>query len=412
MNRRSVIIFSLIILALSSKAQIRDLKYYIDYGFSNNPSLHDYRNQVLINHADSQLLEARQKPFIEGIGQFIYAPILGGIGYDEAVTNGGVFQTQVKASQPILNRKIKEGEYQRIGIQGRTLQNSLALAALQLKHDISGQYILACADFDLYQFNTETLKLLQTEQDILRQLVDNGFQSQASYMSFLLELQGLERQVKESKIVYKKDIAGLNVSCGIQDTSLVNLTSPSIQTEGGFSVGENPFIRQFYYDSLRIANSKIIMENHYRPSFNWFADAGILASKFNNIPNNMGLSFGLNLGIPIFDWHQKRIQSEQIAVQEDTRLHYKNYFFLQRQQELSRLRNELSEIEESIKLFSKQKEFTDQMVNSARQMLDAGTMLITDYLLMLRNYRELGSSLNQVRYRKLQLINDLNYFHW
>ena len=126
----------------------------------------------------------------------------------------------------------------------------------------------------------------------------------------------------------------------------------------------------------------------------------------------MGFSFGLNLGIPIFDWHQKKIQSEQIAIEEDTRLHYKNYFFFQRQQELSRLRNELKEIEESIKLFTQQKNLTDQMVQSSRQMLDAGTMPITDYLLMIRNYRELGSSLNQARYRKLQLINELNYFHW
>jgi outer membrane protein TolC len=154
------------------------------------------------------------------------------------------------------------------------------------------------------------------------------------------------------------------------------------------------------------------MENHYRPSVNWFADAGFLSSQFSNIPKNAGLSFGLNLGIPIFDWHQKKIQSEQFTIAEDTRTHYRDYFFFQRQQELSRLRNELKEIEESIKLYSRQKEFTDQMVKSALQMLDAGTMPITDYLLMLRNYRELGFSLNQVRYRREQLINDLNYFHW
>jgi hypothetical protein len=412
MRRYSSFILALILSTLFTYSQVRDLNYYLNQGFRNNPSLQDYRNKVLINHADSQLLVARQKPYLEGVGQFMYVPVFGEIGYDVAITNGGLFQTQVKASQPILNRKIKEGEYQRVGIQGKTLQNSLALAAMQLKHDISGLYILACADFEILQFNRETLKLLQIEKDILRQLVDKGFQSQASYMSFLLEVQGLERLVIESNIQYKKDISELNASSGIQDTTIINLAIPSIQTDAGFKAGENPFVRQFYFDSLRIANSKTIMENHYRPSVNWVADAGILSSQFSTISKSMGLSFGLNLGIPIFDWHQKKIQTEQIAIEEDTRLHYKNYFFLQRQQELSRLRNELNEIEESIKLFTQQKEFTDQMVHSARQMLDAGTMPITDYLLMLRNYRELGSSLNQVKYRKLQLINELNYFHW
>ena len=80
------------------------------------------------------------------------------------------------------------------------------------------------------------------------------------------------------------------------------------------------------------------MENHYRPVVNWFADAGILSSQFKNIPGNAGMSFGLNLGIPIFDWNQKKIQNQQFTLEEDTRTHYKDYFFLQRQQELSRLK--------------------------------------------------------------------------
>jgi outer membrane protein TolC len=412
MKTSSLILFLLFLSDFYSFGQVRDLNYYLDQGFMNNPSLQDYRNQVLINHADSQLLVAKQKPYIEGIGAFMYAPVFGGTGYDSALTNGGLFQAQVKISQPILNRQIKKGEYQRVGIQGKTLQNSLALASMQLKHEISGQYILASADFEILRFNQETLKLLEAEKNILRQLVDKGFQSQSSYMSFLLEVQGLERQVKVATIQFDKDISELNTSCGILDTSRVNLSIPVIQSESAFRPGENPFLQQFYFDSLRISNSRTIMENHYRPSINWVADAGILSSQFNSIPKNMGLSFGLNLGIPIFDWHQKKIQSEQIAIEEDTRSHYKNYFFYQRLQELSKLRNELTGIDESIKLFSDQKEFTDQIVKSAKQMLDAGTMPITDYLLMLRNYRELGSSLNQVKYRKLQLLNDLNYFHW
>jgi len=288
----------------------------------------------------------------------------------------------------------------------------VALAAMQLKHDIAGQYIISCADLDILQFNRETLNFLKAEKDILRQLVEKGIQSQSAYMSFLLELQGLERQIKETGIQLKKDISQLNSTCGIQDTAIATLSIPSLHSDAAYNKEENPFLRQFYYDSLRIANSRTIMENHYLPSVNWFADAGLLASQFNNIPKNAGLSFGINLGIPIFDWHQKKIQSQQFIIAEDTRTHYRDYFFLQRQQEISRLRNELYEIEESLKLYTKQKEFTDQMVKSAHQMLDAGTMPITDYLLMLRNYRELGFSLNQVRFRKEQLINDLNYFHW
>ena len=340
------------------------------------------------------------------------APIIGGIGYDDAITNGALFQTQVKVSQPILNRKIREGENERVGIPGKNLQNSLALSAMQLKHDISAEYIISCADLDIQKFNSETIKLLSSEQDILKQLVERGVLSQSSYMSFLLELQGLQRILKESEIQFKKDIAQLNGICGIMDTGVLNLSDPSIESSANNLISENPFLKQFYYDSLRIANSRTIMANHYLPTINWAANAGILASKYNNIDRNMGMSFGLNLGIPIFDWNQKKIQNEQFKIEEDTRLHYRNYFYFQREQQLSSLRNELKEIEESMQLYLKQKEIADELIKSGRQMLDAGTMQISDFLLMLRNYRELGFSINQARYRKQQLINDLNYYHW
>ena len=74
--KKLALISAFIVFTVFSRAQVKDLNYFLDQGFKNNPGLIDYRNQVLINHADSELLVARQKPYIEGIGQFMYAPVL------------------------------------------------------------------------------------------------------------------------------------------------------------------------------------------------------------------------------------------------------------------------------------------------------------------------------------------------
>ncbi len=236
--------------------------------------------------------------------------------------------------------------------------------------------------------------------------------SQASFLGFQIEYQSIERQVKESSIVYQRDLADLNIICGITDTGEISLKSPSFNIDSTIRGAGNPFLKQYFIDSMQISNSRLLVDNRYRPSVKWMADAGLLSSQFSTIGKNFGMSAGLTFSVPLYDGHQKRIEYSKIDLEEKTRMKYLEFFLTQRDQEIDRILKELYATESTITLYTAQKENTEQMLESARKLLNAGMMSITDYILMIRNYRELSLTLNQARFKKLGLINDYNYIHW
>lgn len=397
---------------LTALAQQRELNYYIDQGLQTSPLLKDYQFQIQAKTADSLLVAAGQKPLVEGTSLLSYAPVIDGRGYDEAITNGKNIGASVAVSQPLFNRKVRMGEYQRIGIERSRAGNSYAITAMQLRHDITAQYLVACGDQEQLQWNRSLAVLMKEESVILEQLVGQGQQSQASFLGFQIEYQGIERQVKEAAIVFQRDLADLNILCGITDTAEISLISPTFTLDSTLRGEGNPFLRQYFIDSLQISNSRLLVDNRYRPSVKWMADAGLLSSQFNTLGRNFGMSAGLSFSVPIYDGHQRRIEYSKLDLEEKTRTGYLSFFLNQRNQEIDRIEKELEATESTLTLYSAQKEKTEQMLESARKLLNAGTMSITDYILMVRNYRELLLTLNQARFKRLQLINDYNYIHW
>ena len=402
----------LMILSLALYGQKRDLSWYIEEGMRKSPVLQDFRNQVQLKAADSLLIVAGQKPLVEGNSLLSYAPVLNGIGYDQAITNGSNIGAAIAVSQPIFNKKIRQGAFEKVRIESHMAGNSYKLALLQLKHDIGAQYLVANADLDMLHFNSGQLQLYREEQSILQELVDKGLQPQSAYIGFLLEKQGMERQVRESTIQYRRDLADLNILCGINDTAEVSLEPAMFKLDDGCRGSENPFLQQYLLDSVQLVNAKYLVDNQYRPSLKWMADAGLLSSQFSTIGKNFGFSAGLSFSVPIYDGHQRSIQYSKLAIEEQTREKYFDYFYVQRSQEIGRIRRELAETQQSIDMYTAQKTRTEQLMDNAKKLLNLGTMSITDYILIVRNYRELILALSQAGNKRSQLINDFNYLHW
>jgi hypothetical protein len=392
--------------------QVRDIHYFLAQGFDNNPVLKDYRNQLLLNAADSALFNAQRKPSVTAITELMYPPVYKGYGYDEVITDGGNYQSVVRATQPILNRKNNAAQMQKIGIDGLSVSNSLELAAKGLKHDIISSYINACASYEQINADRSLLALLNQQGEWMKQMIQQGIMTQTSYMSFLLETQDMIMRVREDRMQYIMNLGELNGLCGINDTSYVLLVTPQIVSDTNDIKNPNPFLQQFILDSLRNINALALIDNSYRPTIGWMADAGFLTSRPEYVYKHFGLSMGMSLSIPIYDGHQRNISYSKIRIQEDTRQQYRQYFILQRQVELARLKKELEETEKSILMYSSQKETTSAMIEAARDLLNSGNMNITEYLLMITNYREIGSILNQTIFKKMHLVNEINYLRW
>ena len=73
--------------------QSQSVDFYIAMALQNSPLLKDIQNQVELNHYDSLLIRAAAKPQVNGNSFNNYAPVVKGIGYDNAITNGANINT-------------------------------------------------------------------------------------------------------------------------------------------------------------------------------------------------------------------------------------------------------------------------------------------------------------------------------
>src|SRR3954467_6339329 len=81
-----VMLVLFLVLTVPCMAQRGNLDYYINHAFSNSPLLKDLRNQVASASVDSMIFRAAYRPQVAATSTNAYAPIIGGIGYDEALT--------------------------------------------------------------------------------------------------------------------------------------------------------------------------------------------------------------------------------------------------------------------------------------------------------------------------------------
>src|SRR5690348_7570638 len=302
--------------------QSNDLQFYLQQGVRNSPLLKDYQNQIRSGGIDSMLIRAAHRPQVLANGQLMVAPTINGYGYDQAITNGGNYAATVGASQPIFNRKILEPQYRGILLQNQTIGNTAQISELDVKKNITAQYITAYADYQQMTANGEVYELLHAQQELLKQLVQRAVYKQTDYLNFQVALQSQEITLSQLQIQYRSDIASLNYICGINDTGMVILASPDMMDLPVVDRPHSVFFRQFTLDSLKIANNKALVDTKYRPSVNWFADAGLQSSQLNTAYKNFGASFGVNLSVPIYDGKQRQLEYRRLKIEEDTRNNY------------------------------------------------------------------------------------------
>ncbi len=191
--KRILKIFSLLFFVLlTSINEAQDLDFYLKQGLINSPLLKDYQNQFNASALDSLLVKAAQLPQVGLNGQIMVAPYSNNYGYDVNITNGGNYSGLVGVSQQFFNQKILANKYEGISIQKNSLVNSSKISTNDLKRAITNQYLTAFADLNDLKFNNDFLKILQSEQEIIRQLVVSGIYKQTDYLSLRIEGQSLE----------------------------------------------------------------------------------------------------------------------------------------------------------------------------------------------------------------------------
>src|ERR1051326_3170207 len=105
LSKRSIFLFFFCATIISiAHAQEKNLDYFINAALQNSPLLKDYSNQVLLNSIDSARIRAGYRPQVNGKSTNLYAPVVSGWGYDEAITNIGNFSELLTVDKQIINK--------------------------------------------------------------------------------------------------------------------------------------------------------------------------------------------------------------------------------------------------------------------------------------------------------------------
>ena len=411
MNRKRFLFFLIFFIPVYLFAQNKNLDYYISNAVTNSPLLNDQRNQLLSNSIDSQILIASRNVQIIGNGNTYYAPVRNGYGYDAAITNGGQLQALITATKNILPKKYVNFQFKDLQLTGDSIRNASKISEQDIKKTIINQYITTYGDQLQMDFNRQLLNLLTREEIILKKLTQKNVYKQVDYLSFLVTYQQQDLIRNLLQVQYKNDYATLNYLAGIVDTVPTPLASPEINVVRIFYTDSSAFFLKYKIDSLRLINNKALIDLGYRPHINLYADAGVQSSFAEPLYRNFGNSFGINFVIPIYDGGQKKLQYSKIAIAERTRLKNKGFFQNQYYQQIAQLQQQLSAIENLIIPIDKQIKYIETLIDVNGKLLETGDIKMTDYILALNNYITAKNLVVQNMISRLQIINQLNYWH-
>ncbi len=388
-----------------------NLDFYLGKALQNSPLLKDYQNQVLMGQVDSQLLKASYRPQVIANSTNIYAPIIQGYGYDQAISNGGNFTTVVAVNKTLVGQHRLDAQYETIRLQNQGLDNTAKISEQDLKRSVTAQYITTYGDLQQLGFNREIYGLLQKEEGLLKDLTQKNVYRQTDYLAFLVTVKQEGLLLRQLEIQYRNDHGTLNYLCGIVDTAAAALEDPHIDLQSPPEIYSSVFFRQFHLDSLKIRNDRSLIDFSYRPKVNLYADGGYSSSLAYQAYKNFGVSFGFNLSVPIYDGHQRKMQYSKLDIAERTRTGYKDFFTRQYNQQIAQLSQQLKGTEELIGQINEQVRYSQTLIEVNGKLLGTGDAKIADYILALSNYLNAKNLLTQNNITRLQIINQINYWN-
>lgn len=370
----------------------------------------DYDNQIRMNSTDSLIARAGYLPQVNVNGYMMYAPIINGYGYSEPITNGQNLTGTINVTQNIFNKKTREAEYNQYGIESRSISNTRKISANELEKEIINQYLTACAAFLEMSFEKEVLATMKDEGKLLSTLVEKGAYRQNDYLLFRVGTSSLERSVNDLELQYRKELSTLNILCGISDTAEYKLMVPDLVKKGQLHTENSPLFHRFVIDSLKIANEKIRIDRRYKPSFNWFSDAGLVNNEPKFIYQNFGLSLGMSLTLPVYDGNRRKLSYSKLRSSEEIRKNYEEFFRLQYSLQLQQLEDELVKTQKLATDNREQVRLASELIAQDKILFKYGSVSVTDYVLALKNLLDAHQNEARYRIRELQIINEINFW--
>ncbi|MGI4863321.1 MAG: TolC family protein [Janthinobacterium lividum] len=412
-------------------AHTRDLAFYLTQAQQNSPLSADVRNQDRAVQLETERLRAfYTKATGTLVGNYTGVPVLSRDngrtvlrysadnsvnyqGYDVALSNGALYQGYAQLTQPLFNQKRYEAFAQQAQGLAQSQQNLSKLSLHDLEKLVGDQYILCRQDLDQLSYVRELLGILDRQRLLVRKLVEASLLKQSDFVLLNIEVETQQLFLNTYRTAYHRDLLDLNVLCGLGDTAEVQLATPDLPLRtAGPKPGLSGFTTRFRLDSLTLAANQQVFELRYKPVFNAFANGGLEAVNFADIPQRFGVSAGLQFSLYLFDGHQRQLSRDRTSVLLGTTRAYQQNFATINPVRQQRLLYELRQLDERQRLARAQITSYRQVIDSYKREVIAGQLSVVNYVQVLKNFSAATRDLVLLENNRLLLINAYNYWTW
>lgn len=421
------IIYSCFFLCLvkPAKAQQLDLNYFIDHALKNDVGIRQNLNQQQFYALQSRLINAQNKaPQVNFTSDYLFVPYFGGgrpftispnppadaFGYDPALTNGGLYATQLNVSLNLFNKATINGLQEQNNNQAAINSNNKAQMEHDLRKAITDQYI------QVYQFQQQEEYLTQIVDEVknrkatVEALVKRGLLQQSDYLLLEIEQNGHENDLAQAHIAEVNAYLTLKNTAIVSDTGIAKLQEPAI------SIAANPssyyYAQKFKLDSLSLVAQQNVFNNKYKPQLTLAANTGILSSDVSNIYHNVGMQAGLHLNIPLYDGKQKEINDAQVKISQQSIVYARDNFTMQQKNYLQSLKRQIDMFNTSIGLIKQLTEKQELLIRLDKEKLQNGQLSILEYVKSIQDYAAAKQNLTVAKVQLFLLTNQYNYYNW
>ena len=426
--KKYFLIFLLLFSTSAVFTQTYNLSFYAEKAKQNSPLIHyTQNNDTLLNLDMEQIKSVLNRPEVSANVSVIFAPIISHdgssdkfqwvssgadnyTGYDLAGTDGGQYQAVVSVKQPLFSKTKVEAYQKNNAISHQINKNQIELTSHEIDQIVGYQYLLCLQSQKESGIQQSLIHDLENQKAILKKLINNGIYKQTDMMLLDIELKNYKIELKNQHGAYQQNLYDLNVLCGINDTSVVDLEDTVIIPKPDVKI-QSRFMNSYKLDSMNMLSEQSLYDLKYKPQVDLFGNAGMNAVYLPGI-NRLGFSTGLSFSMVLFDGNQRKIQKDKTKINLESLNFEKDQFMSKYKMQNNGIRNRIRLNKEKQQLLNAQIIQYKTIIDAYNKEMTQGEISIMDVKNIYRDLASKQKDMLQLKMENRFLINAYNYWNY